>query len=336
MHIFYVNVIEENAGWGAEWFMNEAFVGLGHTTYCVDYRKHRFGLYEYFVRAPPSDFFFLQRGDYFPLSLVRAVAIPRFYWATELVSRRRDQDQLLKSRLFDHIFLHTRECRDAVVSRGWVDPSKCSVLLNAFDERIYKPVPGVQKDIDILLTGNMTPRRLEFLRDLRREFNVVAPERFVPIGDLVVMMNRAKIVLNIHADNYPDTETRVYETLGCGTFLLSERLSVDNPFGNEIIQFDTYEGLASQARYFLEHEDEREAIARRCHELALQNHTYMRRTQEVLETMSKYLDRAGLPKQPVVKDWRLKVYRLSQPVRHLGWLTLRKARISAAKLLRPM
>lgn len=326
-----MNVIEENAGWGAEWFMNKAFTELGHTTYCVDYRKHRFGLYEYFVHAPPSHLFLLQRGDYFPLPLVRAVAVPRFYWATELVSRRRDQDAVLKSGLFDHIFLHTKECRDAVISNGWVEPTRCSVLLNGFDEDTYKPITGVGKDIDLLLVGTMTQRRIELLMELKKKFNVVAPNQFLPIGDIVLLMNRAKIVLNIHAEEALDTETRIYEALGCGSFLLSERLSVDNPFGDEIIQFEGYEDLATKARYFLEHEDEREKIAMKCHEIAVQSHTFRQRAQEVMETISRYLDPTADARLPVTKDWRLKVYGLTEPLRHLDWITLRKARIATQK-----
>ena len=41
MDILYINVIEQNAGWGAETFLNNGFQSLGHVVTNLDYRKHR-------------------------------------------------------------------------------------------------------------------------------------------------------------------------------------------------------------------------------------------------------------------------------------------------------
>ena len=41
MDILYINVIEQNAGWGAETFLNNGFQSLGHVAASLDYRKHR-------------------------------------------------------------------------------------------------------------------------------------------------------------------------------------------------------------------------------------------------------------------------------------------------------
>jgi hypothetical protein len=327
MRIFYVNVIEQNAGWGAECFINRSFQALGHSTYCVDFRAHRFELYPLFANAPKCDAFFLQRGDYFPKALIRSVQIPRFFWASELVSRCRDQDRLLSSGLFDHIFFHTNECLKTGRELGWVGHKNGSVLLNGFDETVFKPTAGSNKDIDVLFVGAMTKRRKQMLGELRKSFQVHSPEGFISTGSMVSLMNRAKIVLNIHADQFLDTETRVFEALGCGAFLLTEKLSSESPFTEEeLVQFRNLDELHKKLGYYLEHDGERVRIARRGHETALREHTYSKRAQFMLRTMEQYVSKGQAVKEPLKVDWRLHLYGASEPVRRQLWPFSQKIR----------
>lgn len=292
MKILYVNVIEGNAGWGAEWFVDKGFRALGHPTTCIDYRKHRQRLPEIFKDLPEHDAFLLQRGDFFPLELVRAIHCPRFFWASELVSRCRDQDRLLASGLFDHVFFHSMDCVRTAVSRGWVERQRCSVLLNGFDESVHRPLPDMQQDIDVLFVGHITPRRKRILERLEPLFRISVVSAFGE--ELVRLFNRSRIVLNIHAEDFKDTETRVFETLGCRAFLLSEKLSVDNPFsGEHLVEFDTFEELCDKIRYYLDHEKERMHIAEKGYTEALTRHTYTRRAGEIAQIMSGCLKNAA-------------------------------------------
>jgi len=313
MKIFYASVIEKHAGWGSEYFINRSLRNLGHETYCVDYRKDRYRLYRRFVNAPECDAFLLQRGDYFPIPLIKSIRVPRFFLTTELVSRCQDQERLLKSGLFDHIFLHTKNCVDTVISRNWAKPGQCSLLLLSFDENLHRKIPGTVKDIDLLFVGWLSERRKNILKKISSQFNCLATAAYGE--DLVRLANRAKIVLNIHAEDFRDTETRVFETLGCGSFLLSEQLSSENPFSErELVQFENIEDLMEKIRYFLEHDEEREAIAEQGHASALKNHTYARRARQIIETISPYLNRGNREKGKTVRpDRELRIYALTEP-----------------------
>jgi hypothetical protein len=69
--------------------------------------------------------------------------------------------------------------------------------------------------------------------------------------------------------NYNQTASRSFEIPGCGTFLLAIRTRQHMECyeeGREAEFFGDSEELVRKARYYLEHEDEREAIARRGHE----------------------------------------------------------------------
>ena len=324
MKIFDASVIEKHAGWGSEYFINKSLRNLGHETYCVDYRKDRYRLYRRFVNAPECDAFLLQRGDYFPIPLIRSIQVPRFFLTTELVSRCQDQERLLKSGLFDHIFLHTKNCVDTVISENWVKPEQCSLLLLTFDENLHRKIPGTTKDIDLLFVGWLSKRRKNILKKISSRFNCLATAAY---GEgLVRLANRAKIVLNIHAEDFPDTETRVFETLGCGSFLLSERLSSENPFSErELVQFEDIEDLMKKIRYFLEHAEEREAIAEQGHASALKSHTYAHRARQIIETISPYLNRGNRENGKIVRHGQdLRMYALVEPFIPVYYIYVKK------------
>jgi hypothetical protein len=107
MRILYANVIEQHAGWGAEVFIDRGLKRLGHVTYCVDYRQHRDALASLPAQVLEYDVFLLQRGDGFPVDVFRALPGPKAFWASELLGRCHDQDPILMSGCFDHVFFHS-------------------------------------------------------------------------------------------------------------------------------------------------------------------------------------------------------------------------------------
>lgn len=96
MNILYTSVIERNAGWGAEVFVNDALRQQGHRTQCIDFKIHHRDLSRQFLQVDDFEAFLLQRGDWISLRVLDTVRRPRFFWASELVSRCRDQDRLFQ------------------------------------------------------------------------------------------------------------------------------------------------------------------------------------------------------------------------------------------------
>lgn len=284
--IFYVSLIETNTGWGAEYFLNHALVSQGHTTVCLDYKRHWDRLEWCFRNAPPSDVLFLQRGENFPVDVVRLHPGPRVFWASELLSRRSDQDELIRSGLFDHVFFHSRACVETAERKGWLSSEKASVLLNGFDARLFRPLP-LAKDIDVLFVGYLTPRRRSHLQELSKSFHVVFGNAFGE--ELASLINRARVVLNIHAEDYLDTETRIFEVLGCGAFCLSEPLSSENPFGPEALVQCPMESFKETIAYYLAHDTERQGIARNGYRQARKMHTYGHRAKEISAVFHAHL-----------------------------------------------
>ena len=66
--------------------------------------------------------------------------------------------------------------------------------------------------------------------------------------------------------------------------------------GKEVITYRTTEECAELVQYYLDHDDERETIARAGQERTLHEHTYHHRMQELLIVLERYLSqqtRAG-------------------------------------------
>lgn len=299
MKLLYISVIEQHAGWGAEVFFDRGLKKLGHHVIALDYKKYGNCLAEkLFEISDDFDALLLQRGDFFPVELLRAIKRPKFFWASELVSRCRDQDILFKSDVFEHVFVRGPLCKSIISRHQWIKEEKISVLCSGFDEETHFRVESCEKDIDVLFIGSITPRRKAIIEHLRQKFKIGVARALGK--DMSLLFNRAKIILNIHAEAHLDTETRVFEALGCGGFLLSEKLAEENPFknGKHLVEVSSVAEMENKIKYYLENDNERESIALCGYEEALQGHTYTHRALEVtsiMETILKTQRKTVLP-----------------------------------------
>jgi spore maturation protein CgeB len=98
---------------------------------------------------------------------------------------------------------------------------------------------------------------------------------------------------------------RNFEVPGCGGFLLTgmaENLGQYYEIGKEVARFDDRHDLIDKVRYYLKHEDEREAIAQAGYERTMRDHTYPRRFSEIFEQLgmpgSQLLNCAGQGTHP--------------------------------------
>lgn len=315
MKLLYFSVIKQHAGWGAEWFLNAAFEEAGHQTICVDYREQRHRLADAIESCPAVDALLVQRGDRFPLELLKAATVPSFFLATELVERREDQHPLMRCSELSHIFVRTQHCADLIVERGWQSADRVSILLSAYDPSLHRRLPDVEQDIDVLFLGGMTERRRRILDSLSHDLNVVEVTAFGE--EMVRYFNRAKIVLNIHAEEQLDVETRVFEALGSGACLVSERLDVENPFSDrQLIEVDDPRQLEPAIRHYLAHDDERRAIADAGHLEARNGHTYLARARQIVTTIGEYLGEQR-PRVPFERDTAWYLFRAAESQRRL-------------------
>lgn len=299
LRILHVGATDITNGMSGEKYLVDAWRASGHA---VDYldgsRRNR--LAPRIAAADDFDAFFLQRGAWFPLPLVRVVTRPKIFWDTELPDSLPDRLHLIRSGLFDRILFWSKGIMNHVIDKGWAEPSRCGVFIGGFDHRLHRPIEESIKDIDVLFVGAHTARRERIIADASKHLRLVFQSAFGE--DMTRLYSRAKIILNVHASGTATTEARVFEVLGCRGFLLSERLSEENPFDSRhLVEFKTVKELVDKARYYLAHPVEREQIAAEGHRAALAGHTYQHRADELARLMTQLCGEDHATKRPPVK-----------------------------------
>lgn len=110
---------------------------------------------------------------------------------------------------------------------------------------------------------------------------------------MVRILACSKITLNNHGDFAPYANNgRLYETTGMGALLITDwKDNLHELFEprKEVVAYRSSDQCAELVRYYLEHDNEREAIARAGQERTLHEHTEYQRTQELLQIVSKYI-----------------------------------------------
>lgn len=106
-------------------------------------------------------------------------------------------------------------------------------------------------------------------------------------SELPKVFHSSKINLNFTIPNIKSgIPLRVWDVLGAGGFLLTN-YQAELPYyfkeGEDLVCFDGMEDLKEKAAYYLEHEEERKAIAASGYQKVKERHTYVYRIREMLK-----------------------------------------------------
>lgn len=157
---------------------------------------------------------------------------------------------------------------------------------------------------DVAFVGTVTPDRekmLELLSDFKLgiwgrllQHNSLLKRYYrgtdIYGSDAVKIYNAAKIVIDIH-NRFPggykifNVTPRVFEVPASGGFLITNnipQLAELYKIGEEIATYDNIDDLRRQITYYLSHESERIAIAKRGYDKAHQDHRYLNRLKTLI------------------------------------------------------
>jgi spore maturation protein CgeB len=105
------------------------------------------------------------------------------------------------------------------------------------------------------------------------------------------VLRDSRVTLNHHigiAANYANN-MRLFEATGVGTMLLTDKKqNLHDMFepGKELVVYNSADECLEIMRYFLDHDDERESIARAGQRRTLRDHNYGIRMQELVELVA--------------------------------------------------
>ncbi len=130
------------------------------------------------------------------------------------------------------------------------------------------------------------------------ELPVTSPIRRCYMGqawgrEMYQILRKSKITLNHHGDIAPYANNmRLYEATGTGALLVTDwKEDLHEIFepGKEVVAYKSPEECLGLIQYYLDHEEEREAIAHAGQERTLREHTYYQRMQELMAIVRNYL-----------------------------------------------
>jgi spore maturation protein CgeB len=187
-----------------------------------------------------------------------------------------------------------------------------------FDTRVLELLGKVEKDIDASFVGGISRHHgkalpmLEYLArstpieffgygagSLSRSSPIVARHHGEVWGlDMYRALACSRVTLNRHinvAENYANN-MRLYEATGVGALLITDRK--DNlgelfEVGKEVVAYSSPEEAAELIRYYIAHPDEASEIARAGQVRTLRDHTYLRRMEELVPVLERYLAKGG-------------------------------------------
>jgi spore maturation protein CgeB len=188
------------------------------------------------------------------------------------------------------------------------------LLRLAFEPAVLERLNGAEQSIPVSFVGQLSRHHasrqhwLEYLSqqiplhvwapstdDLREGSPVIHCHRGSAWGiEMYEVFRKSAMTLNHHIDvaaAYAGN-ARLFEATGVGTLLVTDwKRNLHEMFepGKEVICYRTAEECAELIQYYLEHDDEREAIARAGQQRTLHDHTYYNRMQEFADIVQKHL-----------------------------------------------
>lgn len=186
----------------------------------------------------------------------------------------------------DWVFFNQRNGMDLYLKEYPERKDRVFWLPCAVEPQAYPNKPIALKKYDIGFVGYVTFRkRAEMLDRMYKEFpNFFFGQRL--FEDAAEVYRKSRIVFNTAANG--DINMRISEATGSGAFLLTEYVPhLEELYENKkhLVWYKTMDEAVELAKYYLEHEDEREAIAKAGMEETLAKHTYEKRAETILSTI---------------------------------------------------
>jgi len=170
------------------------------------------------------------------------------------------------------------------------------------DTTVYKSQARPQS-WDLFFIGRSTPHREAHFGYLKHHHQFLHICHGIFGAPLVDYLSAAKICLNVHAEDEVSWEPRMQMMLACGVFVISEKITPNSYLrpGVDYVEIASPQELHQAVAYYLEHDDERRAIARKGYERVRQ----MLNSTTCFERMLLDLDQKKYPKFTVSDGARL-------------------------------
>ena len=215
---------------------------------------------------------------------------PFAYWASDThINNGLDGDsyphRLSVAKKADFVFCAQKEGVEKMKADGVLNPIW---LPHAFEPQAYPKGEVLTKKYDVCFVGHVNSKnREEALDKLFSEFpNFYYGQAL--FDDAAQKYAESKVCFNISMTN--DLNMRTFEIMGTGSFLLTNWIpSIEEFFedGKHLVLYRSLDEMIDKARYYADHDDERQKIALAGYEEVMKNHTIQNRVDVILNEFMK-------------------------------------------------
>jgi len=214
-------------------------------------------------------------------------------------SSYRNLDKCFRREKFDLIFAFVTPIVESIKTN--LKMKRVYFLPFCVDINVYKNL-GLEKDIDVMAVFSFStsfPNRRGVQR-LVEKLEIKSSTNRVTRHKYVETINRSKIF--VHSNSiYRYLNMKYSEVLACGTLFLTDKPKdfeeegfVD---GKHLVLYDNLEDLEDKIKYYLEHDEEREQIARQGMEFVRENHSCAVRVKQFTEIVQSEFRMGGRRKK---------------------------------------
>ena len=205
-------------------------------------------------------------------------ASPLIYWA---IDTHVDMASCLaKSKHADIIFAAQK---DGAEELARLSGKEVTWLPLACDPMIHYEPRRFEKKHDICFIGTVGledqfTERLDFLEMMFKQYRFYYGNRY--FMDATKKYAESKVILNLAIKD--DINMRVFEAMASGSLLITNHVSYLQDLFPCLPTFQDTDGAMELVDYYLQHDDEREKLARELQQEVLQ-HTYYKRVEKIME-----------------------------------------------------
>lgn len=183
-----------------------------------------------------------------------------------------------KAHKFDIVFTPDYNSAKALSNGHW--------LTHWADQRVFYP-RNIVPTLDVVSTCGGRKYTEEIQKVLGSSFN---NERYFFGNAHAERLSMGKIVFQ--NSQFGEITRRIFEGMACHKMVLTDRLSketkIDDLFidGIDIVYYDNAQDAIEKAKYYLSHDEKREAIARNGYNKVMDSHTVSKRVDQLMELLN--------------------------------------------------
>lgn len=207
----------------------------------------------------------------------------KLFWSIDSHCALQNHQMHCSKNKFDLLLLsnaqHSDHFRGLVGSAAWFP--------NGYPSDLIQPDFGIVREHDIGFCGSLIGNRSAWLDLISSKFSLKR-DIFVIGNEMVRALSSYKISFNINIGD--DINFRTFESTAAGAMLLTNytpNLEKLFEIGKDVVVYESPHDLMNKVDYYLNHNDEREAIASSGRSRSMNHHTYDVRSQKLIDLIKK-------------------------------------------------